>query len=196
MPITLGLVIPPPGPDGFWHFLYKTTDLLTDQWYGGKRSTRKHPLADTYKGSGDWVKEHPARWELKRVIHSFHAGSLAVFEAETKFVTWADVTGDPLCMNRVAGGRGMSVEGARRLHADPSFSAQNAENNRRTASSPEWRAKNAANNKAIVRTPGWQAAHAAGIAQSQARKAAKAAAERDSLFDQADDFAGSGSVSK
>lgn len=134
--------IPPPDASGYWHFVYVTTDPDTGQWYGGKRSTKKHPLSDRYYlGSGNWIRKHPNQKRLKREIIAFFATSAEVFAAEAKLITWDKVFDDPLCMNLRDGGEGVSVEAAllrytnpeererqlahlRRIHADPKVLAK------------------------------------------------------------------------
>src|SRR5208282_243023 len=103
--------IPPPDAAGYWHVLYVTTDTLDGRWYGGKRSTKVHPLADTYKGSGRWIAAHPDRKRLHREIVAFYATSKEVYAAEARMITWPTVMDDPLCMNLWAGGQGITSEG-------------------------------------------------------------------------------------
>ena len=131
----------PPDAAGYYHFLYRTTDPVDGRWYGGKRSTRKHPAADRYLGSGNWVKAHPQRERLQREIVSFHASSAEVFAAEGLLITWSVVVGDLLCMNLRDGGEGVTSEAAFLRYADPVERGKAAARMRRITSDPEVRAK-------------------------------------------------------
>jgi hypothetical protein len=131
--------IPPPDANGYWHFTYITSDSETGQWYGGKRSTKKHPLSDRYLGSSVWVKKHPERKRLKREIVEFYATSADVFAAEMALITWDEVLNDPLCMNETEGGVGLTVEGILRLHADAAFRDAYTAGIARRSANPEWR---------------------------------------------------------
>jgi hypothetical protein len=155
--------IPPPDANGYWHFTYITTDTETGEWYGGKRSTKKHPLSDPYKGSGNWVRQHPARGRLKREIVAFYATSVDVFAAEMVLITWDEVLNDPLCMNRNEGGRGFTTEGARRIAADPAWKEKNLAAARVRSASSDWRKKNAAANRRHASDPEWLAALAGAV---------------------------------
>ncbi len=135
------VLIPAPDAAGYFHFLYRTTDPLDGRWYGGKRSTRKHPAADRYLGSGNWVKAHPARRRLQREIVSFHASSADVFAAEGKWITWSVVNDDPLCMNLRDGGEGVTVEAALLRYTDPVQHANSTAMLRRITSDPVVQAK-------------------------------------------------------
>jgi len=135
------LIIPPPDAAGYWHFVYRTTDMLDGRWYGGKRSTKKHPLSDRYLGSGNWIKKHPARERLKREVVAFYPGSVEVFAGEAELITWTMVWDDPLCMNLRDGGEGVSVEAALLRYADPERRADHAAMLRRITSDPKVQAK-------------------------------------------------------
>jgi hypothetical protein len=139
--------IPAPDTAGYWHFTYITTDAFNGRWYGGKRSTKKHPLSDRYLGSGNWIKKHPARERLRREIVAFYATSAEVFAAEARMITMTVVLGDPLCMNLCDGGDGLTVESALRIAADPAWLEATIAATRRT-----------------TRTSAWKKAHAVGIA--------------------------------
>lgn len=170
------ITIPPPDAAGYWHFVYVTTDLETGEWYGGKRSTRKHPLSDRYLGSGYWIKKHKARNRLKREIVAFYANSVEVYAAEAKMITWSVILNDPLCMNQRDGGEGMSVESVRRwldspegqasrrrMYEDPSWRASVAAAGRRMAADPEWQKRHAEFIVKRTADPKWRLAQAKGI---------------------------------
>jgi hypothetical protein len=130
-----------PEKAGYYHFLYRTTDPVDGRWYGGKRSTRKHPAVDRYIGSGNWVKAHPDRKRLQREIVSLHASSADVFAAEGEWITWDLINSDPLCMNLRDGGEGVTVEAALLRYAEPVERARHAEMLRRIGADPAVRAK-------------------------------------------------------
>jgi hypothetical protein len=151
--------IPPPDPNGVWHFTYVTYD--TDgRWYGGKRSTKKSPLTDPYLGSGNWIRNHPERARLKRDIIAFYPSSEAVFAAEAEMITWGAVTEDPLCMNICEGGRGMTTEAARRYATDPSWREAHTAGLKRKASDPVWREAHAAAMQRMYADPIYKEAQA------------------------------------
>lgn len=134
--------IPAPDAAGYWHFTYITTDTLDGRWYGGKRSTKKHPLSDKYYlGSGNWIRKHPDRERLKREIVAFYATSAEVFTAEAALITWDKVFNDPLCMNLRDGGEGVSVEAALARYADPAEYAKQMAHLHRIHSDPKVLAK-------------------------------------------------------
>jgi hypothetical protein len=157
------IIIPPPDSAGYWHFTYVTTDTSDGRWYGGKRSTKKHPLADTYRGSGEWIRRHPARERLVREIVAFYPSSTAVYAAEAELVTWAMVMDDPLCMNLWAGGKGSTSEAALHRSAGPAWRENNLAAVRLRSANPEWHANvNAAAAKRAA-DPEWQKRHRAFI---------------------------------
>jgi hypothetical protein len=151
------LIIPLPDAAGYWHFTYVTTDPVDGRWYGGKRSTKNHPLSDPYRGSGNWVRAHPERKRLVREIVAFFPTSEAVYAAEATLVTLADVLDDPFCMNERDGGEGMSVEAARIRSDNPQWRKAQAAGSRKRSKTPEWREKNMKK----VATPEWQEKNAA-----------------------------------
>jgi hypothetical protein len=162
------IIIPPPGPDGYWHFTYVTTDSLDGRWYGGKRSTKKHPLSDRYLGSGNWVRKHPERSRLKREIVAFYQSSKEVFSAEAELVTWAVVLDDPLCMNQRDGGDGMTVEYARMRAADPNWQPIKLRAIAKRSANPKWRQSNADANRRRATDPELRNIQAAGCRKRSA----------------------------
>ena len=131
--------IPPPDAAGYRHWTYITRDV-DGRWYGGKRSTKKHPLSDTYKGSGNWIRGHGARERLVREIVAFYPSSTAVFAAEAELVTWAMVMDDPLCMNLWAGGQGSTSEAALHRSAGTTWRESTLAGIRLRSANPDWRA--------------------------------------------------------
>jgi hypothetical protein len=174
--------IPSPDAAGYWHFTYRITDPVDGRWYGGKRSTKKQPLVDPYKGSGNWVRAHPNRQRLQRKIVAFYATSADVFAAEAELITWTMVFDDPLCMNLRDGGEGVSVEAALLRLADPDNRAKHLVDMRRMHANPIHAASIVAAGAKRGADPGWQAANAAHMvrmhADPVARKNADAALER------------------
>lgn len=162
------IIIPLPDPAGYWHFTYITTDLLDGRWYGGKRSTKKHPLSDRYLGKGVWVRAHPDRTRLRREIVAFYGTSADVFAGEAELVTWAKVKNDPLCMNRRDGGLGMTAEAAQRLAVDPAWREANAASTARTAANPKWQKNHSAAMQRMHADPIYRAALTAGFARMAA----------------------------
>jgi hypothetical protein len=165
------LIIPPPDAAGYFHFLYRTTDPETGEWYGGKRSTKKHPLIDRYLGSGNWIRAHSARERLTRKIVAFYLSSAEVYAAEAEMITLAVVFSDPLCMNKSAGGVGMTIESwanpkirlkmlaALHLkHADPKWQENNRAALRRITADPAWRAAYDVGMVRKIANPAWQEA--------------------------------------
>lgn len=167
------ITIPPPDAAGYWHFTYITTDTLDGRWYGGKHSTKKHPLSSPYKGSGNWIRRHPARKRLVREIVAFYPSSAAVFAAEAELITWAVVFDDPLCMNLRDGGEGVTAEAALLRFADPAERARHLATMRRMHADPKNHAKIVA---ALTRTradPHWQAANLAHMRRMHADPVAR-----------------------
>lgn len=161
-------IIPLPDANGYWHFTYRTTDTLDGRWYGGKRSTKKHPLSDPYKGSGNWVRAHPARDRLQREIVAFYASSAEVFTGEAELVTWFDVWDDLLCMNERPGGDGMSIETACILGANPDVRAKKSASAFKRETNPGYRAERDERCARLAADPEWQAAHAARLRRMHA----------------------------
>lgn len=147
--------IPLPSPSGHWHFVYVTTDPETGEWYGGKRSTKNQPLSDRYLGSGNWVRQHPARERLKREVVAFYPSSAEVFAAEAEMITWAVVMDDPLCMNLWAGGQGSTSEAALHRSAGTEWRANNLAAVRLRSASPEWRANQTVGAAKRLADPAW-----------------------------------------
>lgn len=80
------------------HYVYKMTEAETGRFYIGKRSFDGDPKADTYQGSGAWVKQAQAKRAMlvKSILAEFDSATEAL-----KF-EWAaikSVDADPLCMN-------------------------------------------------------------------------------------------------
>jgi hypothetical protein len=156
--------IPPPDAAGYFHFTYVVIDI-DGRWYGGKRSTKKHPLADPYRGSGLWVRAHPAPERLKREIVAFYPSSATVFAAEAEMITWATVVDDPLCMNLWAGGQGATSEAALHRSARRTWRENNLAAVRLRSSNPVWRTNQTVGAAKRLADPKWHESNkaAAGI---------------------------------
>lgn len=160
-------LIPLPDTNGYWHFTYITVDL-DGLWYGGKRSTKRHPMSDLYRGSGNWIRRHPARDSLKRTIVAFYATSAEVYAAEAVMITWAVIMDDPLCMNQRDGGEGMTVEYARIRAADPKWLPIKLAALAKRSANPKWRQSNAAANRRRAEDPELREVQAAGCRKRSA----------------------------
>lgn len=89
-----------------YHFLYKTTCVVTGKYYYGMHSTDN--LNDGYKGSGTVLSRSLSRYGTEQhicEILSFHETRKLLIEAEKAFITM-DVISEPLCMNLITGGGG------------------------------------------------------------------------------------------
>lgn len=96
-----------------YHFIYKTTNLITGKFYVGMHSTNK--LNDGYLGSGyklrRSINKH-GKENFKIEILEFFSDRSSLVEREKQLVN-EELLKDPLCMNLVFGGNGgfISVEG-------------------------------------------------------------------------------------
>jgi hypothetical protein len=76
------------GADGRYQTTYQITDPITGDYYIGKHSTRRIP--NNYRGSGNWVKQHPARFRLVMEYLAFHPNEEAAYMAEAALVDLTD----------------------------------------------------------------------------------------------------------
>lgn len=91
-----------------YHILYKTTNRKTGRYYIGIHST--DDLDDGYLGSGVALKksiQYHGREIHEREILEYSVSREALFERESIIVN-REMISDPLCMNRVSGGAGVS----------------------------------------------------------------------------------------
>jgi hypothetical protein len=90
--------------DGKYRYLYKITNILTNQYYYGIHSTKK--LDDGYMGSGrkikEAIKQHGVNNFIKEYIEFFNDDE-SLKEAERKLVN-AKLLSDPMCYNIAPGG--------------------------------------------------------------------------------------------
>ena len=92
-----------------FHFIYKTTNVITGEYYIGLHST--NDLHDAYLGSGirllHSIKKH-GRDNFIRVILEHCSSRQTLSIAEEKLVT-EDLLNDPKCLNLAIGGSASSV---------------------------------------------------------------------------------------
>lgn len=93
-----------------YHFVYKTTNLLTGKYYIGMHST--NDLNDGYLGSGKYLKRSIKKnkkenFKIEKI--EFFENRKELIKGEKKIVT-PELLKDPLCMNLREGGGG-SIEG-------------------------------------------------------------------------------------
>jgi len=89
-----------------YHFIYKTTCLVTGKWYIGMHST--DDLTDGYKGSGTHLARSIRKHGKKNhvcVILEFCVDRESLGLREEELIT-AELKSDPLCMNIARGGLG------------------------------------------------------------------------------------------
>lgn len=176
------LIIPLPDANGYWHFIYVTTDPETGEWYGGKRSNKKHPANDRYLGSGIWIRTHPFRERLRRKIVAFYASSAEVFAAEAEMITWTVIMDDALCMNKTAGGVGLTVEDRHRMRTDPNYQKAHTAAMQRLYASSAWREAHAVGIRRRGTDPKWVKSHTEALQRRKAdpnwQKANAAALQR------------------
>lgn len=91
-----------------YHFLYKTTNNITEQYYYGIHSTRD--ITDAYLGSGIRLKHNIRKYGrsnfTRKIIRLFDSGQEAL-RAEAILVN-NNMLDDPLCLNLTMGGHGQS----------------------------------------------------------------------------------------
>lgn len=89
-----------------YHYIYKTTCLVTSRYYIGMHST--DDLDDGYLGSGKRlrrsIRKHGKENHKVEILEFFENRELLV-EAEKTAIT-EDMIGDPMCMNLMGGGEG------------------------------------------------------------------------------------------
>lgn len=89
-----------------YHFIYKTTNLITKRFYIGMHSTEN--LKDGYMGSGKILQRSIAKYGLENhqlEIIKFYDSRVDLRRAEAEFVT-RETLDNPLCMNLKLGGFG------------------------------------------------------------------------------------------
>jgi len=88
-----------------WHFIYKTTNLITGEWYIGAHSTRN--LFDGYMGSGLLLKKavkHYGKENFETVMIKECVSSRDKWIQERKFID-VDIVCDPMSYNLQSGGK-------------------------------------------------------------------------------------------
>lgn len=87
-----------------YHYVYKVTFNLTNEYYIGKHSAMR--LNDNYFGSGVVLKEKISNDEpFSFEILKYYNSSKDAYEGEKEFIRDLWKT-DPLCLNKVPGGKG------------------------------------------------------------------------------------------
>lgn len=89
-----------------YHFIYKTTNLITNRYYIGMHST--DDLSDGYLGSGRRLKSSIKKYGIdnhKFEIIEFHPNRDSLTIKEKQIVSDRLLT-DPLCLNLAPGGQG------------------------------------------------------------------------------------------
>lgn len=93
-----------------FHFVYKTVNNITGEYYIGVHST--NDLNDSYLGSGvrirGSVRKH-SKENFTRNILSIHETRAAALDNETRLVN-KETLQDPLCLNLMEGGISSSVD--------------------------------------------------------------------------------------
>lgn len=84
--------------DGEAHYLYRTENVDTGEFYVGARSFYGDPAGDNYVGSGAWIKAVMGKVPLKKTVLGTYPTREALAVAEE--AATAAVFGDPLCRNR------------------------------------------------------------------------------------------------
>jgi hypothetical protein len=90
-----------------FHYLYKTTCLVTDKWYIGVHSTCN--LYDGYLGSGTLLQRSVEKYGVDnhdRVWLEFFDTREEAFARESDIVTEEFIASNPQCMNLKPGGSG------------------------------------------------------------------------------------------
>ena len=94
------------GEDGRFHYFYKITNKVNDNFYYGVHSTKD--LYDNYAGSGSILenayKKYTGRNFIKHII-SFFDNRKTLLEYE-KIVVNKNILNDPKCYNIIEGGTG------------------------------------------------------------------------------------------
>jgi hypothetical protein len=89
-----------------YHFIYKTTNLLTNRYYIGMHSTDN--LEDGYLGSGKRLRYSINKYgkeNHKREILEFVNSRIKLIEREKELVSFYEISKDE-CMNLMIGGKG------------------------------------------------------------------------------------------
>ena len=179
----MSAIVPLPDADGFWHYTYVTYHPDTFEWYGGKHTTAN--LKDGYLGSGNWIKNHPARGELLIDIVEFFFSEEHAYAAEVALVNFDIIQTDSFCRNETDGGFGFTRDVARRLKAHPKWRQKNSEKNSRLPTNPEWlrkireaaarrttdlewRRKNREANVKLAADPEWRHKHQLAVLRNKA----------------------------
>ena len=130
-----------------YHYLYKTTNLITGKFYVGMHSTDN--LEDGYMGSGQYITRSIKRHGKENYIVEklkFFDDRKALVYAEEQFVN-ATFINDPQCMNLQTGGIGrspykMSVEHKNKISNAHKGKTKSIETRRRMSTATKGRRRN------------------------------------------------------
>jgi len=92
-----------------FNYIYKTTNLITNEYYFGKHSTNN--LSDGYLGSGNRLKSCFKKYgkeNFKLEILEFFDSIIELNNAEFKLIT-DDILKEKLCLNLARGGQGGDI---------------------------------------------------------------------------------------
>lgn len=99
-----------PRPEKKFHFLYKTTCVITNRYYIGVHSTNN--LEDGYLGSGKRlrysIRKHGKNNHIVEILE-FHNNRIELFKRESEIVN-SDLISEKNCMNLVLGGKGFMLD--------------------------------------------------------------------------------------
>lgn len=97
-----------------YHYLYKTTCVITNKYYYGMHTT--HNIDDGYIGSGIVLRNSIAKYGLDFHIKTIirFCNSREELAAQEALLITEDTLTDPLCMNLKKGGRGGGQKGIKR----------------------------------------------------------------------------------
>ena len=123
------------------HYIYKTTNHTTGEYYYGKRTCSSGWRDDPYMGSGlllqRKMKAHPDHDWRKEVLLLLDSEEEAFkYEVISIGDRWDT---DPLCLNLCPGGHGFNSAFTSALWDDPEYREKMMTAIRRQTSSPEWR---------------------------------------------------------
>lgn len=93
-----------------FHFVYKTVNNITGEYYIGVHST--NDLNDSYLGSGVRIKGSVGKYSkenFSRAVISIHETRESALTSEARLVT-KETLQDPLCLNLMEGGISSSVD--------------------------------------------------------------------------------------
>ena len=103
--------------DGYYHYIYKITIPETGQYYYGQHSIPKDTITDNYMGSGvelNKIYELSGYTCAKKEI-CMYAESFEELDKLEKEIIGSLYKSDPLCLNKISGGRSAGLYESRKL---------------------------------------------------------------------------------